>query len=172
MDGPNVTEPIPPVPTERSPNRVWRVLEIVLVCGSLIGAGTLGGAAIFSSPATAAGGRARASSSARPTPLSSAERSRIVDELAACLRGAGLEVSDPSEGAPPAIGALSVTSEEGLFVVVIVFPTEETAAGAIQTLPLPTEGQVQQVGRVLIASATPTGSTDRATLEGCASQIG
>lgn len=172
MDQPFVAAPIATPMPERTPPRAWAVLEILVVCGSLVGSGVLGGVAIFGSPATGARAAGRPSSPATPTALSSQSAASIVGGFTECLRRAGLDVTGTSEGAPPAIGTLSILSDEGPPVLVIVFPTEAAAAGASAALPETANAEVRQLGKVLIISAIPPAQQERAALDECAAEIG
>ena len=172
MDQPSTTEQMTTPGSGRTPPRPWAALEILLVCGSLLGSGVLGGVAIFGSPTTGARAAGRPSSALTPTAVSSQEAASIVGGLSECLRRAGLDVTATSGGTPPAIGTLSFLSEEGPPVVVIVFATEAAAAQATANIPEAAGAELRQLGRVLIVFTIPPAQQERATLDECAAEIG
>jgi hypothetical protein len=140
---------------------LWRVLEILLVCGSLAGAGTLGTLAVLDETKTVA--------SSDVDTDGNGGFERTASEISACLSSKGLEVVTADFPTPADATAVGASTLDGNAILVVVFPTEAAAAqfrDAFEGLQ-PPGGLILDLGNALLAYEIAPDVQTRADVEGC-----
>lgn len=142
--------------------RLWRVLEILLVCGTFAGASTLGTLAVLGDPKPKSGAEG-------VVPFGNTSGLRTRSEIAACLSSKGMEIIAPELPTPADATALAATLPSGDIVLVVVFGSEAAADAFHREFVnlQPPDGLILELGHVLVAYTLPPDAADRADVEGC-----